>query len=136
LRGNSGGDDPVTVKSVKPDPVESDGSGGPVLRCRVCRSKVTELSARIVVNGQHLHTFFNPHGLVFDIGCFSSASGCAVAGSPSSEFTWFAGHVWRVAVCQQCLAHLGWRFESESGGQGFWGLITDMLLEDSEQGEG
>jgi len=133
LRGNKEGDKGVTVDSVEPDPLDTDGSGGISLRCRVCRSKVTDTGARMMVNGQHMHTFFNPHGLVFDIACFSAAPGCAVAGDPSSEFTWFAGHVWRVAVCESCLAHLGWRFEADSGG-GFWGLITDMLVEEEDGG--
>jgi hypothetical protein len=47
-------------------------------------------------------------------------------GPPSLEFTWFAGHSWRITICAGCLTHIGWFF-SASGGQGFFGLIPDKL---------
>jgi hypothetical protein len=96
--------------------------------CRDCLHPITRPADRITVQGQHRHTFANPHGIVFEIGCFRSAPGCGAIGPASDEFTWFAGHHWRVCVCAACLVHLGWRFTS-TGGSIFFGLILDRLIE-------
>ena len=95
--------------------------------CRECLHPITREQDRTNVHGAHQHTFANPSGIVFTIGCFQAADGCGAAGSPSDEFTWFAGFSWRVAVCAACLAHLGWLFSSPSG-TAFWGLILDHLI--------
>ncbi len=95
--------------------------------CRECLHPVTREEDRTEVHGAHQHTFANPSGMVFTIGCFKAAEGCGAAGSPSDEFTWFRGYAWRVAVCTGCLAHLGWLFTAPSGAA-FWGLILDHLI--------
>ena len=96
--------------------------------CRQCRQAVTRPADRIAVQGSHRHTFANPHGIVFDIGCFGNVIGCGYAGAASDEFTWFAGYSWRVCYCAMCLTHMGWKFSSK-GGDGFHGLIVDRLIE-------
>lgn len=96
--------------------------------CRQCRQAVTRSEERISTQGAHRHTFANPHGLVFEIGCFRDCMGCGYAGAASDEFSWFAGYRWRVCFCSHCLTHLGWLFSS-TGGDGFHGLILERLLE-------
>jgi hypothetical protein len=95
--------------------------------CRQCYRIITQPNARINVDGAHRHTFANPHGLVFEIGCFKTASGCVHTGFSSDEFTWFKGFSWSVAVCRTCFTHLGWRFVSPSASE-FYGLILDHLI--------
>ena len=95
--------------------------------CRQCLHRITSPTEQIVVQGSHRHTFANPHGIVFEIGCFGSAGGCGHVGSASGEFTWFKGFSWRVAVCGRCLTHLGWLFIS-TGFESFHGLILDRLV--------
>ncbi len=97
--------------------------------CRRCGYRITQGSKRITVQGAHQHHFANPHGLVFCIGCFSTAPGCAYAGSFSNEFTWFKGYSWRLAVCGACLVHLGWLFVSAAGSR-FNALILDQLVDE------
>ncbi len=82
---------------------------------------------RISVESSHNHTFFNPAGIVFEIGCFSKAPGCGIVGEASSEFSWFAGTKWTTAICSGCLCHLGWLFEGR--GEPFFGLILTSLIE-------
>ena len=96
--------------------------------CRQCGQAITRPRERIEVQGAHRHTFANPHGLVFEIGCFKNAMGCGYAGQPTDEFTWFAGYLWRICFCAACLTHLGWVFSSP-GGSAFHGLILDRLIE-------
>lgn len=116
---------PIRSVAVKDQADEPDAES--FILCRQCRQIITRPAERIHVNGGHRHTFANPVGLVFEIGCFRSAMGCAQAGSASDEFTWFAGYSWRLALCTGCLNHLGWSFNSRSGDL-FFGLILDHLV--------
>lgn len=95
--------------------------------CRVCGRSVTSQDRRIAVQGAHSHAFFNPAGIVFEVVCYSVAPGCQRAGAATSNFTWFAGYVWRYALCRQCRHHLGWFFGS--AGHSFFGLIPAHLIE-------
>jgi len=96
------------------------------LLCRACSIPVTTEKERIEKEGRHLHTFFNPAGIVYEIGCFRSAPGCLSSGPPSSEFAWFSGYSWQVACCRNCQEHLGWIFRGEDE---FYGLIVKKLKE-------
>ena len=95
--------------------------------CRACGEMVTSRKEIISVSGTHAHTFFNPAGIVFEVGCFKAARGCIVVGEPTTEFTWFAGHVWSYALCRGCQNHLGWFFEGRDSS--FFGLILPRLRE-------
>ncbi len=99
-----------------------------LILCRQCLQVITSASERIEMQGSHKHTFANPHGLVYEIGCFRSVTGCGYAGPPAAEFSWFPGYSWRVSVCSGCLTHLGWLFISQ-GSESFSGLILDRLIE-------
>lgn len=95
--------------------------------CRQCRNRITSPAERIEVQGSHRHTFANPHGILFEIGCFRTVMGCGHAGPASTDFSWFPGFSWRIAVCIKCLTHLGWLFASPDKGS-FHGLILDRLI--------
>ena len=96
--------------------------------CRQCHQAITKPADRIVMQGSHRHTFANPHGIVFEIGCFRQVNGCGCTGAASDDFSWFAGYSWRVLFCPMCLTHLGWMF-SLRGRHVFYGLILDRLIE-------
>ena len=98
-----------------------------VIFCRQCLHVITYPEERIEMEGSHLHTFANPGGIVYQIGCFLSARGCAQSGPATDEFTWFRGFNWRIVVCRNCLFHLGWVFASPSQ-ERFFGLILDRLI--------
>lgn len=108
------------------DSKKTDDPGKEAIRCRNCGGIVTSFDAKTSVDGGHTHTFFNPAGIVFELGCFSSAPGCSPLGEATSEFTWFAGCTWRFSVCRGCGAHLGWLYEGR--GKNFFGLILANLL--------
>ncbi len=114
----------TTSPAIRPEPTEDRGR---VLACVLCARFITTTAARIQVGGAHEHTFANPAGLRFHIGCFSPVTGCAAAGEPSTFWTWFPGYSWQVESCRSCAQHLGWLFNS--GSEGFHGLILDRLVE-------
>ena len=113
----------IEKEAEEPSPEEEE-----FILCRQCRQAITRPVERISVQGAHHHTFANPHGIVFEIGCFKNVQGCGYIGSPSTEFTWFSGYAWRVGFCTMCLTHLGWVFIAASG-DSFHGLILDRLIQ-------
>lgn len=124
----SGNGEEVSAPDTEPvEELERDTSGVDYL-CKFCRRKITTSSARIQVNGQHAHMCVNPYGLLFEVGCFSQASGCVVTGIPTTEFTWFPGFAWSIALCSGCLNHMGWHYTSEAASE-FYGLILNNLVE-------
>jgi hypothetical protein len=48
--------------------------------CRQCLHGITASAERTLVNGAHTHTFANPEGIVFEIGCYRDAWGCGYLG--------------------------------------------------------
>jgi len=110
--------------AVFPDPAR------PVLACRICRTVVTARQLAVTVGGAHRHVFFNPHGHVFEIGCFASARNILPSGPRTAEFSWFAGYVWQAVVCAGCAGMLGWRFTGHD--PAFFGLILPALVEVEE----
>jgi hypothetical protein len=114
--------------SVRTGPgTEARDDRGVRLACSACLQPITTTAARIVVAGDHDHTFTNPEGIRFRIGCFSDATNCAVVGPPSSYWTWFPSYSWQIEICAACRQHLGWLFRGT--GDRFHGLILDRLVE-------
>lgn len=104
---------------------------GAALVCARCAHAVTTTAERIEVDGSHEHSFVNPGGIRFRIGCFAQAQ-CRGEGGFSEEFTWFPGHSWRIQVCPGCRELLGWFYKAE--GSRFYGLILVQLREQSQGG--
>ena len=102
------------------------------LKCAQCGRRIARDADRIEVNDKHEHTFINPAGVIYKIGCFSSAPGVSEVGPASAEFAWFRGHLWRCVCCSDCETHLGWTFTSDAAR--FVGLILDQLS-DAETGD-
>ncbi len=123
FRGAKGSPDRDNL-SIEKDESEKEQQKG--LLCRVCQLLITTSRERIEKDGKHLHTFFNPAGIVYEIGCFRRAPGCLEFGPPSSEFAWFGGYSWQVVYCLSCQQHLGWKF---SGEERFFGLVVNKLSE-------
>jgi hypothetical protein len=105
---------------------EGRGSEG-ALVCAQCRNLVTSRASAISMGGSHAHSFANPHGFEFRIGCFADAPGCREVGEESAYWTWFPGFTWRVSLCRNCGEHLGWLFRSPDAR--FFGLILDHLIQ-------
>ncbi len=108
------------------------GLSGVNYLCKFSRRRITSSSERIVVSGQHVHICANPYGLLFEVGCFARAPGCQVTGAPTTEFTWFPGYAWSIALCVGCANHLGWHYTGQPPAE-FFGLILSHLVEESSQ---
>jgi hypothetical protein len=120
--------DPVTEENSK-EKTKAKPDARPKLEkrlfCAACRHPVTHQDERIIVQGSHEHTFTNPQGITYHIGCFREAAGCTAASEATTEYSWFKGYAWRIAYCAHCHVHLGWRFQS--GADYFHSLIVNRL---------
>lgn len=130
LREREPGEGPTVGLDEQQREEADDGDFGRRLLCRLCSAPVTTEGAAIEVEGRHRHTFFNPAGVLFEIGCFAQAPGCRVSGAPTAEFAWFAGTRWQFSTCASCGVHLGWSFVGQ--GDRFFGLILNRLVEQEE----
>ncbi len=118
----------IELLSIEPEPdiIEESKREHEIL-CKFCSNNITSPKESIEINGKYNHTFSNPAGNIFQIGCFLSAKGCINFGEPTSEFTWFSGFTWCYAICSTCFSHLGWFYESSN--KYFYGLILKNLVE-------
>ena len=98
------------------------------LLCRECGQMITSPAERTAVQGSCEHTFANPAGILYQIGCFRTVRGCSYVGPATQEWSWFQGYSWRVAVCSRCLTHMGWRYQSFHAPE-FHGLILSRLVQ-------
>jgi len=118
-------DDPVGYVRLKPEgETETEKEKNPIL-CKICGHEITASELSAVVNGSHEHSFVNPAGIPYRIGCFADAYGCVIHGIQTDAFTWFAGFCWRLCSCAHCFTQLGWHYQSGPGN--FFGLILDKL---------
>lgn len=99
------------------------------LYCFICGQVITQSVQRIRVDGAHKHTFTNPGGYRFEIGCFRAADGCEQVGDFTEFYSWFDGYNWSYAMCSSCRVHLGWIYR---GKDSFFGLVLDRLLTSRE----
>lgn len=118
--GGGAGEDPTASD---PTRLESER----VIVCASCGHRVTTADERVSIHGAHEHTAMNPHGLLYTIGCYREAGGCAGQGEVHHYWSWFEGYGWQIALCAGCGVHLGWRFVAPR--DVFHGLIVDRLAE-------
>ncbi len=116
-------------KAAPPPPpaAQDDTRRGPELRgekwvrCARCGHALAREADRLPLETS---TFVNPAGIVHTLAAFREAPGCAVAGEPTTYWTWFPGHAWQHALCLGCGTHLGWAFV---GLTRFFGLLVERL---------
>jgi hypothetical protein len=109
------------------EPQKVRDANHPFILCAACRRRITTHDMAVARRGAHHHVFCNPAGMVFRLGLYRHAPGWLALEPPSTEFSWFPGHAWRVACCRGCGTHLGWHFAVVSE-DAFFGLILDRLI--------
>jgi len=115
------------------DKFELDSTAHGQIRCSNCNHNITNKQHIKSVSGAHVHQCTNPHGIMFTIGCFDSAPGCASVGEQYAEWSWFREFRWQLVQCNRCLEHLGWRYLGGDSSE-FFGLIVSRLVFDKTDG--
>lgn len=116
-----------TIQTGKLSSEEISESEDKMYLCRNCLAEITAQKYEISKKGKFSHSFTNPSGYLFEIGCFSEAEGGFALGDDTREFTWFPGFSWQYSVCISCGTHLGWFYSNPS--ESFWGLILEKLIQ-------
>jgi len=80
--------------------------------CAVCALGLAREDWVLEAASQGPLVFANPHGRFFELLLVTHVVGGIFDRHATSEFTWFAGYAWRVGVCADCRAHIGWHFEA------------------------
>ena len=100
--------------------------------CARCATRVSHPDAvfRMDPRGP-VAAFANPAGFLRRIVTVRVAESLTFAGDPTTNFTWFPGYAWTVALCATCGGHLGWRYDAVSGATPlrFYGLVTEAVHE-------
>ncbi len=113
------------VEEVVDEETDSSEREDEVILCAACDHEITSHRHKTAIDGGFEHSFVNPAGIMYQIGCFEQASGVTELGEESDEFSWFPGYTWQVVVCRECTTHLGWAYWS--GDHSFYGLILPRL---------
>ena len=108
------------------DAGDNSASDKYLVYCAGCSHVLGRSQDAININGSHQHFCTNPHGIDFNVRCYSDALGCALSGQPTAADSWFFGFCWRFATCSGCNTHLGWLFENASAVH-FYGLVRERI---------
>ncbi len=116
-----------TLRKLLEDAPSSGPERDPCVQCRHVLARAQDATT---VQGSHHHFCTNPHGIDFNVCCYSQALGCAISCQPTGADSWFAGYTWRFATCSECNVHLGWLFETADSH--FYGLVRERIQLDEE----
>ncbi|CAH1634959.1 unnamed protein product [Spodoptera littoralis] len=84
-----------------------------VLCCSSCMAQIARKEHIFPMSSEGVHSnYTNLGGYMHDILTVSEVCGVAPSGAASAEYSWFPGYTWTVAVCANCMVHVGWRFEA------------------------
>ncbi|KAL1117028.1 hypothetical protein AAG570_004356, partial [Ranatra chinensis] len=102
-----------------------------VYSCRTCRTQVghqRDVFAMSVEGAQN--TYVNPHGFLHETITLRRVMNLSLVGSRSTQYSWFPGYSWCIAVCETCHGHIGWQFvatKRRMSPRKFWGLSRQSL---------
>ncbi|MFO0727546.1 MAG: cereblon family protein [Myxococcota bacterium] len=102
------------------------------LRCRQCAAVISRPTEIFRMRSEAMvQVFPNPLGMLREIITVRAAWGLEIHGPPTTEFTWFEGYAWEIALCASCRTQVGWRYQAvqASALPEFFGLLTRAVVE-------
>ncbi|XP_012543838.1 protein cereblon isoform X2 [Bombyx mori] len=100
------------------------------LCCGSCGGEVAQREHVFPMSSHGVHSnYTNPGGYVHGVVTVTRAR-AAPGGPPSADYSWFPGYSWTVALCRDCRAHVGWRFDAIKRSlrpQQFYGLCRNYV---------
>ncbi|XP_055587816.1 protein cereblon-like [Uranotaenia lowii] len=113
--------------------------------CKKCDRRIANYADMFAMSKQGVSSSYcNPSGFVHETLTVYRTVVRTVRTStkPSTDFSWFPGYSWQIAICNACNNHVGWKFIATRRGykpKKFYGLCgksirvaSDRRLEDNE----
>ncbi|KAK9500734.1 hypothetical protein O3M35_001939 [Rhynocoris fuscipes] len=100
--------------------------------CFGCQTQIGQQSdvfAMSIEGAQGIYV--NPEGYLHDTMTLINATNLVLISTPSTEFSWFPGYAWSIAVCANCHKHIGWQFIAQKPKlqpRKFYGLTRSSLI--------
>ncbi|KAK4274250.1 hypothetical protein QN277_017502 [Acacia crassicarpa] len=105
-----------------------------LVRCRNCQTIIARRSDMLVMSSEGpLGAYVNPGGFVHEIMTLHNASGLALVGRATTEYSWFPGYAWTIADCATCESQMGWLFtatDKKLKPRSFWAIRSSQVAEE------
>lgn len=102
--------------------------------CKRCKTKIAVYNDIFAMaKGNVNANYCNPAGYIHETLTVQKTLDNAVrmVDRPSTEFSWFPGYAWQIAVCDKCSLHIGWKFLALNKNlkpKSFFGLSCKSLV--------
>lgn len=102
--------------------------------CKRCRTRIASYSDIFAMaRGNVNANYCNPAGYIHETLTVHKTidDSARIVDRPSTEFSWFPGYAWQIAVCKKCSSHIGWKFialEKNLKPKTFFGLSCKSLV--------
>lgn len=103
--------------------------------CQRCSSQIASYSDIFAMAKGNLNAnYCNPAGYIHETLTVHKTiheEALRIVDRPSSEFSWFPGYAWQIAVCKECSGHIGWKFTALTKHlkpKSFFGLSCKSLV--------
>lgn len=83
--------------------------------CKRCKTQIASYSDIFAMaKGNVNANYCNPAGYIHETLTVhkTSEDALVIVDRPSTEFSWFPGYAWQIAVCSTCQSHIGWKFSA------------------------
>lgn len=107
--------------------------------CKRCKTKIAVYNDIFAMaKGNVNANYCNPAGYIHETLTVHKTleNSTRLVDRPSSEFSWFPGYAWQIAVCITCSSHIGWKFLALNKNlkpKAFFGLSCKSLIVSPER---
>ena len=102
--------------------------------CKRCKTQVSSYADIFAMaKGNVNANYCNPAGYIHEtLTVHKTIEGSLrLVDRPSTDFSWFPGYGWQIAVCSKCSSHIGWKFVAVTKNlkpKSFYGLSCKSLV--------
>lgn len=107
-------------------------------KCKRCRSSIAIYDDIFAMaKGNVNANYCNPAGYIHETLTVHKIleNSLQMVDRASTEFSWFPGYAWQIAICSKCQSHIGWKFIAVVKNlkpKTFFGLSNKSLVVDEK----
>lgn len=100
--------------------------------CKRCKTQIACYSDIFAMaKGNVNANYCNPAGYIHETLTVKKVldDSLSIVERPSTDFSWFPGYAWQIAICAVCSSHIGWKFTAKNlKPKSFFGLSCKSLI--------